>query len=100
MAQLKLDIAHALTVDEAVQRIKDKLASVRAEYADRLEGFREEWRDHTFSFGLRVLGMPVSGTVAVEPKKLRLAAELPMAAAFFKSAIEDRIRKEVDALLG
>ena len=46
-------------------------------------------RDHTFSFAFRTLGMAVSGTVAVEPTRVRLAAALPLAAAFFKGTIEE-----------
>ena len=44
--------------------------------------------------------MAISGTVAVEEKMVRLATELPLAAMFFKTAIESRIRQEVGALLG
>ena len=43
--------------------------------------------------------MAVSGTVAVEEKRVRLATDLPLAAMFFKAAIEDRIRQEVGTLL-
>ena len=99
MPQLSLDIPHALSQDEAARRLKEKFAAAQAEHQDRVSDFREEWQDHTFSFGFKVLGMAVSGSVAVEPEKIRLAAELPMAAALFKGAIEDRIRQEVDTLL-
>ena len=99
MAQLSLDIPHALSQDEATRRLKEKFAAAHAEYQDRVSDFRQEWTDHAFSFDFKVLGMAVSGSVAVEPSNLRLAAELPMAASFFRGAIEDRIRQEVDTLL-
>lgn len=99
MPKLSLDISHVLSQEEATKRLQDKFAAVRAEYHDRVEGLRETWTDHTLSFGFHVLGMGISGTVAVEPEQVRLVADLPMAAAFFKGAIEQRIRHEVDALL-
>jgi hypothetical protein len=99
MPQLSLDIPHTLDRDEAAQRLKNRFAAACAEHQDRLSNFREEWHDHTFSFAFQALGMAVSGTVAVEPQRVRLEVALPLAAMFFRGAIEDRIRHEVDSLL-
>jgi predicted NBD/HSP70 family sugar kinase len=99
MPKLSLSIPHKLTQDEAAQRLKTKFASAKTEYQERVSDFREDWRDHSLSFGFRILGMAISGTVAVEPTNIRLAADLPWGAAFFRSAIEDRVRQEVDTLL-
>jgi hypothetical protein len=100
MPQLSLDIPHVLSPDEAVQRLKEKFAAARTEYQNNVSEFKEQWRDHTFSYAFKVLGMAVSGTIAVEQTRVRLATDLPLAAMFFKAAIEDRIRQEVGALLG
>ena len=43
--------------------------------------------------------MAVSGTVAVEPDQVKMDAELPFAAMFFKGVIEQRLRHEVGSLL-
>ena len=99
MPQLSLDIPHLLGQDEAARRLKEKFAAARTEYQNNVSDFREEWRDHSFSFAFRVLGMAVSGTIAVEQERVRLATDLPLAAMFFKAAIEDRVRQEVGALL-
>ena len=99
MPQLSLDIPHVLGLDEAARRLKERFTTARAEYQGHVSDFREEWRDHTFSFAFRALGMAVSGTVAVEQERIRLAAHLPLAAMFLKGAIEDRIRREVGILL-
>jgi hypothetical protein len=99
MPQLALEIAHALTQDEAARRLKEKFAAAHAEHQDRVTDFKQEWRENIYSFAFRALGMAVSGTVAVEPAKICLAAKLPMAAILFKSAIEDRIRAEVGTML-
>ena len=99
MPKLQLDIAHALGQEEASRRLKEKFAAAQAEYQGQVSNFRQEWRDHTFSFGFHALGMAVTGTVAVEEARVNLVAQLPLAAAFFKGAIESRLREEVDTLL-
>lgn len=99
MARLTFDVPHSLGMEEATRRLKEKLAAALTEHRGRISEFREEWRDHTLSFMLKAMGVGVSGTVAVEPAKVRLDAELPFAAAFFKGAIEQRLRQEVGTLL-
>jgi hypothetical protein len=99
MPRLSLAVPHLLTPDEAKQRLKDKFAAALVEHQGRVSNTREEWRDHTLSFGFQAMGMAVSGTVAVEPKQVKVDAELPFAAMLFKGAIEQRLRDEVAALL-
>ncbi len=99
MPKLYIDIPHVLGQDEALRRLKAKFAAAKAEHQDRVSDYKEEWQEHIFSFGFKALGMAVSGTVAVEPKEIKLAAQLPLAAMLMKSTIEEHIRREVDALL-
>jgi hypothetical protein len=99
VSQLSVDVPHSLTCDEAARRFKERIAAARAEYRDRLSDFREEWRDHTVSFAFRTLGLGISGTIAVEQDKVRLAADVPLAAMIFRGTIEKRIREEVGRLL-
>jgi len=99
MPRLTLEVPHSLGLDEAMRRLKDKFAAARAEHEGSVSNFREEWRDHTFSFAFHAMGMGVSGTVAVEPDQVKVLADLPFAAAFFKGAIEQRLRQEVGVLL-
>jgi hypothetical protein len=99
MPRLTLEVPHALGQDEALRRLKAKFDAARAEHQGRVSNLREEWHDHTLSFAFQAMGMGISGTVAVEPSQVKLNAELPFAAAFFKSAIEQRLRQEVDLIL-
>ena len=99
MPKLLLDIPHSLGQEEATRRLKEKFAAARAEYQGHVSNFREEWQDHTFSFGFHAMGMSVTGTVAVEEATVKLVTHLPLAAAFFKGAIEERLRQEVGKLL-
>jgi hypothetical protein len=99
MPRLTLEVPHSLGLEEAMRRLKDKFAAARAEHQGRVSNLREEWRDHTLSFAFQAMGMAVSGTVAVEPAQVKMNAELPFAATFFKGAIEQRLRQEVSTLL-
>lgn len=99
MPRIILEVSHSLGLDEATQRLKDKFAAARAEHQHSVSNLSEEWRDHTFSFAFKAMGMAVRGSVAVEHSRVKLNAELPFAATFFKSAIEQRIRQEVDMIL-
>ena len=99
MPRITLEVPHSLGLEEATRRLKDKFAAAKAEHGARVSNLREEWRDHTLSFALKAMGMGVSGTVAVEPAQVKLDAELPFAASFFKGAIEQRLRQEVNTLL-
>jgi hypothetical protein len=99
MPRIALEVPHSLGLEEATRRLKDKFAAALAEHQSRISDFREEWRDHTLSFAMKAMGLGVSGTVAVEAKQVKLDAELPLAAAFFKGAIEQRLRQEVAVVL-
>jgi len=99
MPRITLEVPHSLGLDEAMRRLKDKFAAARAEHQGNVSNLREEWRDHIFSFAFQAMGMGVSGTVAVGPDQVKVHAELPFAAAFFKGAIEQRLRQEVGVLL-
>ncbi len=99
MPQLAIDIPHSLGQEEATRRLKEKFAAAHAEYQDKVSDFRQEWEGHTFSFGFHVLGMAVTGTIAVEEAMIKLVTHLPLAAAFFKGVIEDRLRQEMGTVL-
>jgi hypothetical protein len=99
MPRLTLEMPHSLGSDEAVRRLKDRFAAALEEHRGSLSNLREEWRDHTLSFAFQAMGMGVSGTLAVEPSQVKLNADLPLAAAFFKGAIEQRLRQEVGVIL-
>ncbi len=99
MPRLKFAVPHSLTADEAVLRLKSKIAAALSEHGGRLSDFQEQWTDHSMNFAFRAMGMSVSGTVAVEPAEVKVDAELPLAAMLFKGAIEQRLRQEIDALL-
>lgn len=99
MPRLAFEAPHTIGQDEAARRLKKKIAAVRVLHGDRVNNLREEWEDHTLSFAFQAMGMSISGTVAVEPDRVKLDASLPFAAVMFKGMIEQQIRKEIDGLL-
>lgn len=99
MPKLSLEVSHVLGQEEAARRLKEKFAAARAEHQGHVSDFQEQWVDHTFTFAFRALGMAVSGTVAAEDDRIRLDANLPLAAMLFKGPIEERIRQEVGQML-
>jgi hypothetical protein len=82
--------------DEAVARLKQEIERHRA-IAGNL---REEWLDHTLSFGFEFMGMKAAGTVAVEDSQVVIESDLPLAAMMFKPQIEARLRLELARVLG
>jgi hypothetical protein len=99
MPQISLEVPHALSQDEATRRLKQRCDLVGAMYGSHVSELRQEWDGHTLSFGFHAMGMKIAGTVAVELEKVKLAANLPLAAVFLKGTIESRIREEVGGLL-
>ena len=99
MPRITLKEPHALGRDEALKRLKDKFDSARSQFGGQVRDLSEQWTDHTLNFSFNAMGMDVGGTVKIEDRAVRLDAQLPFAAAFFKSAIESRIRKELGDLL-
>jgi hypothetical protein len=99
MPQITMDAPHSLGRDEALKRLRDKFDSVRSTFGSQVRDLNEEWTDHTLNFSFNAMGMGVRGTVKVEDSAVKLKADLPLAAAFFKGAIEKRLRSELGDLL-
>jgi hypothetical protein len=99
MPHFALDVPHTLNPDEATERLKAKFAAAVSEHQGSISHYQEQWRDHSCSFSFQAMGMKVRGTVAVERERVRLNAELPLAALIFKRAIESRLRQEVADLV-
>lgn len=99
MPRLTMETVHSLGREEAARRLKEKFGTVRERYGSHVNNLREEWLDHTFSFGFKAMGMGITGTVQVDDASVKLNAELPFAAMLFKGSIEKQIREELSGLL-
>ena len=99
MPRLTLETPHELGREEAVRRLKEKFGAAREAYSGQVGEMSEQWDDHTLSFGFTVLGMAISGTMAVDDSAVKLDTNLPLAAIMFRGTIEERARAELAALL-
>ena len=99
MSRLSLDFPHKLGQEEAIRRLRDKFEFVRNLYHDRVSGLQEQWNGGTYSFGFKIVGMSIAGTITVTDDSVKTATDLPLAAMIFKKPIEERVRKELGTLL-
>ncbi len=99
MPRLTMDQPHSLGQEEATRRLKETFSVVKTTYESQVSELHEEWNDHALSFGFKVMGMKIAGTVAVEESAVKVGADLPLAAAMFRGTIEKRIKEELDQLL-
>ncbi|MEI6809099.1 MAG: polyhydroxyalkanoic acid system family protein [bacterium] len=99
MPALEMTVAHSLTQDEALRRIKTMLADLRAKHADQITDLNENWDGDTGTFRLSAMGFTVSGKISVKPSEVAICGELPFAASLFKSTIESTIRRQTETLL-
>jgi len=99
MPSLSVGVAHALGQEEATKRLKDRFNEVRGSFAQQIDDFEEKWDDHALAFRFKTYGLQVEGTVTSGAEEVRVDAQLPMAAAFFKKTIEQRIREELGKVL-
>ena len=99
MPHLNMQIPHQLGEEEALRRLKEKLDIAKSAYQSQVGDLHQEWNGQELSFGFKVTGLKVSGTLLVEDAAVKLAAALPLAAMVFKGAIQRRLQEELQGLL-
>jgi hypothetical protein len=98
MARLAITAQHRLSKEEVLRRLKERLGSI-PQYRLQISHPYEEWDHDVLAFRFTALGMKVSGTLTVNDRDVRMAAEVPFAAMLFKKKIDGSVRAELDALL-
>ncbi len=99
MPKLNLSVPHCLSQAEATTRIKSLLHDVKAQHADKFTNLQEDWTAHAGKFSCSVMGLPVSGILAISPSHVEITGELPLAALLFKGKLESMIKEHAAALL-
>jgi hypothetical protein len=99
MPKLNMTVAHHLSQDEALKRIRGLLESVKTKFADKVGDVHEEWNGNTGIFSFSALGFPVSGVLIVKPSQVEISGDLPLLAAVYKKKIESTIREQAESLL-
>jgi hypothetical protein len=99
MPRVSIEAPHALDEEEAVRRLKEKTSELKRAYDGQYSDLNEQWDGNAYSFGVKAVGMKVSGTGKVEAQRVLLDVDVPLAAIMFKGMIQSRVREELDKLL-
>ena len=99
MSKLNIIVPHKLSREEATKRIKGLLGQMKREYGDSVKDLREDWSENSCRFSFSVMGSSISGTLDILSDEVRINGDLPFAASFFKSKIEETIREKAAELL-
>jgi hypothetical protein len=97
--KFNIEIPHALSVEEARNRLERMAESLQSRYGDQVKDMTQSWADNLLAFGFKTMGMRFDGSVGVEESKVVLNGDLPFAAMMFKGKIESEIRSQLERLL-
>jgi putative polyhydroxyalkanoate system protein len=78
-------------IDEGVTRLTDQIGAVGE--------VQKSWRGDVLHFSLQAIGQTVSGSIAVEPREVRLEVNLPGIFAMIANKVKGRLRTEGQLLL-
>ena len=99
MPKMELTVPHNLSQEEALQRIKTMLGQDKAKHPDRFSDVGETWSENGGEFSAKIMGMDVSGQLAVTPTEVHLTGTIPFAALPFRGQIEDTLEEQAHQLL-
>jgi hypothetical protein len=99
MPNINLSVPHALDLEEAGKRLRGLLAKVKERHGDKFSNLTETWADNGGTFAFTTYGFAVKTSVAVEPGKVNVHAEVPFAAMMFKGRIEKEVRETLTRIL-
>jgi len=80
MPKFSVTIPHALTKDEAVERLGHFSEKVQAHYKDTIKDFQQSWDGDVSKFSFRTFGMNINGQIHIDSPEVKLDGELPFAA--------------------
>jgi hypothetical protein len=92
-------VTHNLGQAEAVDRLKNILASAKEQYGDRISDLQEDWNDTGGTFSFKAMGFKISGELAVTDTDATIRGEFPWAAKPFQKTIEATLRERAERLL-
>ena len=98
MPKFNLEVPHTLPPAEAQDRMQRFAESLHGRFGDQAKDVTQSWTDNVMSFGFKTLGMRIDGQIGVEPDKLVVSGDLPIAAMMFKGKIESEIRQQLERL--
>src|SRR4051794_10633786 len=95
-----IEVPHALTRDEAKQRLDGGFKHLDKEFrASGLAKMESSWTDYRMKFMAQAMGQVVSGTLDVLDDKVRAEIQVPAFLAMIGGEIKKRLTNEATALL-
>ena len=99
MPKSTVHVPHTLGQQEALNRIKNILASAKEQHGDRISDLQEHWTNDGGTFSFRAMGFKISGNLKVTDHDVTIVGEYPFAAIPFKGTIEATLRERAERLL-
>jgi hypothetical protein len=99
MPTIRLSVPHNLGATEAKTRISRLFTELRTQLGSSITDVEESWTDNRGLFRFRMMSIPISGRLQVEPAEVHVEVDLPFAALPFKSRVENEISTRARALL-
>ncbi|MGB3306707.1 MAG: polyhydroxyalkanoic acid system family protein [Thermomicrobiales bacterium] len=99
MPKSSVTVQHHLGKEEAVNRLKNILASAKEQYGDRISDLKEHWTDNGGTFSFKAMGFKISGSLVVTDTDATINGEFPWAAKPFQGTIETTLRERAERLL-
>lgn len=99
MSKLKLSIPHNLSANEALNRIRTMLTTVKEEQKDKISDLQENWEGNSGNFRFKAMGFDLAGKIDVTSSSVDIDAGLPMALSLFKGTIAGMIEQKAKKLL-
>ncbi len=99
MPNLKFDIPHSLSNEEAKERLQRFMEFNESKLKDQVSDLNQSWDGDTLVFGFKTFGIKIQGRIASEVEKLGVDCELPFSAMMFKGKIESEMRQQIERLL-
>lgn len=99
MPSLNLKIDHALSRDEAAERVRRLVEFAKAQYGHQVSNLSETWEEHAVEFAFSVMGMSTTGKLRVEETHVEIDSKLPFAAVMLRGRIEEAIKSQLGRIL-
>ena len=99
MPQFHVQVPHALSQQEARERLNRFVEILRAKFQDSVSDLQQEWNGDSLKFSFKTFGIPLKGGIAVQEKQLDVTGDLPFTAMMFRGKIESSIREQLERLV-
>ncbi len=99
MPSFQVEVPHQLGREKAKQRLQGFLDRARELYKNQVSELSGSWTDDTLEFLMATYGFKITGKLAVEEDKVKLAGQLPFAAVAFRGKIESSFATELKRAL-